>query len=350
MADGTSACWNHICCWKVVGVKVQDYVNRRPLHRLRDIGLSTQLPWELVFCSLGEENLKPFIQEVGSKVVQTGFTVRHVFEKEVTFWLKSNLQSWILASRESYGEENLKHFIQEVGSKAVQTGFTVRHTFEREVTFWLKSNRQSSILASRESYGDKIWHQEVGSKTVQTGFTVRQAFEREVTFWLKSNLQSSILTSRESYGEENLKQSIQTVQTGFTVRHGFEREVTYWLKSNLHSSILASRKSYGEENWKQFIQELVQFSSKGVWTGFTVPHAFQRSITAKEKWYMQNNLKTERHMHCDPQMRSRLLFFWRIVTIDVFLDHTMLEKPSELFFGIQIKQFQTTHACCYRRN
>ena len=35
--------------WRVVGVKVQDYVNRRPPHWLRDIGLDTWLPWELVF-------------------------------------------------------------------------------------------------------------------------------------------------------------------------------------------------------------------------------------------------------------------------------------------------------------
>ena len=35
--------------WRVVGVKVQDYVNRRPPHWLRDIGLGTWLPWELVF-------------------------------------------------------------------------------------------------------------------------------------------------------------------------------------------------------------------------------------------------------------------------------------------------------------
>ena len=41
VADDTSACWKHIGCWKVVGVKVQDYVNRRPFHWLRDIGLGT---------------------------------------------------------------------------------------------------------------------------------------------------------------------------------------------------------------------------------------------------------------------------------------------------------------------
>ena len=93
-----------------------------------------------------------------AQLVQNEFAVRHAFEKEGAFWLKSNLQSQNLTSRESNEEENLKQFIQEIGSKTVQTEFAVRHAFEREVAFWLKSNLQSSNLASRESNGKLILH------------------------------------------------------------------------------------------------------------------------------------------------------------------------------------------------
>ena len=49
-----------------------------------------------------------------------------------------------LASRESNKQENLTQFIQKVAPKGVQTEFAVLHVFERETTFWLKSNLQSS--------------------------------------------------------------------------------------------------------------------------------------------------------------------------------------------------------------
>ena len=50
------------------------------------------------------------------KTVQTEIAVRHTSEKEVTFWLKTNLQSSNLAFQESYAsyaEDNLTQLIQE---------------------------------------------------------------------------------------------------------------------------------------------------------------------------------------------------------------------------------------------
>ena len=51
------------------------------------------------------------------------------------------------------------------------------------------------------------------------------------------------------------------------------------------------------------------------------------STTGKEKWYMQNNLKTRLDMHSNPQMRSRLQVFWSIVTVEVV--GLMLRKDEE---------------------
>ena len=84
--------------------------------------------------------LKKLIQEFAPKTVQTEFVVRHAFERKTVCWLKSNLQTSNLVSRELYEQENLTHFIQEICSKAVQTDFSVRHAFERKVTFWLNLN------------------------------------------------------------------------------------------------------------------------------------------------------------------------------------------------------------------
>ena len=78
--------------------------------------------------------------------VQTEFAVLHTSEKEVTFWLKRNRQSSKLAFQESYAlyaEENLTQFIQEIRSKTFQIEFAERHAFDREVIFWVKSNLQS---------------------------------------------------------------------------------------------------------------------------------------------------------------------------------------------------------------
>ena len=46
---------------------------------------------------------------------------------------------------------------------------------------------------------------------------------------------------------------------------------------------------------------------------------------------MQNNPKTELHMHADPQMRIRLQLFWSIVTIIVFSTAKSLRSRCNFF-------------------
>ena len=54
---------------------------------------------------------------------------------------------------------------------------------------------------------------------------------------------------------------------------------------------------------------------------------------------MQNNLKTELHMHSDPQMRSIVQLFWSIVTIIIFSDQLSL-MAIKAFFDIQMQSMK----------
>ena len=73
------------------------------------------------------------------------------------------------------------------------------------------------------------------------------------------------------------------------------------------------------------------------------PTRQRRAITwstpGKEKWYMQNNPKTELHMHSDPQMRIGLQLFWWNVTINVFSTAISLGSPRN-FLHIQIQSMR----------
>ena len=57
---------------------------------------------------------------------------------------------------------------------------------------------------------------------------------------------------------------------------------------------------------------------------------------------MQNNPKTELHMHADPQMRIRLQLFWSIVTIMIVSTTTSLRSPCNVFH-IQMQSMRRFH-------
>ena len=57
---------------------------------------------------------------------------------------------------------------------------------------------------------------------------------------------------------------------------------------------------------------------------------------------MQNNSKTELHMHADPQMRTRLQLFCSIVTIIIFSTATSLRSSCNVFH-IQMQSMRRFH-------
>ena len=57
---------------------------------------------------------------------------------------------------------------------------------------------------------------------------------------------------------------------------------------------------------------------------------------------MQNNPKTELHVHADPKMRIRLQLFWSIVTIIVFSTAKSLRSLRN-FFHIQMQSMRRIH-------
>ena len=57
---------------------------------------------------------------------------------------------------------------------------------------------------------------------------------------------------------------------------------------------------------------------------------------------MQNNPKTELHMHADPQMRIRLQLFWSIVTIFLFSTTISLRSLCNVFH-IQMQSMRRFH-------